>query len=51
MGTLEDVKVNVVVNLECCSFWQLGLYVLRELSMIIGVYIDSTTGVIIVSAL
>ncbi len=26
MGTREDVKVNVVVNLERRSFWQLGLY-------------------------
>ncbi len=26
MGTQEDVKVNVVDNLEHRSFWQLGLY-------------------------
>ncbi len=45
------VKVNVVVNLERRSFWQFGLYVHRELSMTIGVYIDLTTGVIIVSTL
>ncbi len=36
MGTREDVKVNVVVNLER-SF---DCMVPRELSMIIGVYID-----------
>ncbi len=51
MGTREDVKVDVVVNLERRSFWQFELLLPRELSMIIGVYIDPMTGVIIVSAL